>query len=147
LDVVAGIGERDLLAMPNPINRSDLRALAAGAEAIRHGEFSYRVKLPEAEPYWEVAEFAETINATLGMLEHLSAEVTRISREVAEDGRLGGQARVPEAGGTWWRMLNEFNGASARITDQVRDMVQVSTKLTEGDGSRAVTAAGCGGEW
>ena len=124
-----------------------LRQLLAGARAVQHGDFTHRVNLPESTDRWEVREMAESLNATLDMLGRFAGEVRRLTAEMGAEGRLGGQAEVAGAGGTWWTMLNAVNDLEDRLTGQVRNVSRVCSRLREGDASVEVTCDQCGGEF
>ncbi|MYQ88639.1 hypothetical protein GTY51_34760, partial [Streptomyces sp. SID4936] len=67
------------------------------------------------------------------------SEVTRVAREVGLEGRLGGQAEVPGAAGTWKDLTDSVNAAFRNLTGQVRDIAQVTTAVANGDLSQKVT--------
>ena len=127
-------------------NGFDIRRLLAGARALQNGDFSYRVQLSDAAGPW-VRETAQAMNATLEMLNRFTSEVVRITGELGAQGRLGGQAEVQGAGGTWWTMLNALNDLEERVTGQVRNLSGVCRQLRTGDLSAKVTCNGCGGEF
>src|SRR5438132_10334406 len=68
----------------------------------------------------------------------LASEVTRVAREVGTEGRLGGQAYVPGAAGTWKDLTDNVNQLSATLTTQVRAIAEVTTAVTEGDLTRSI---------
>jgi HAMP domain-containing protein len=72
-------------------------------------------------------------------LRSFAAEVTRVAREVGTDGRLGGQAVVPGVAGTWKDLTDSVNALCGNITDQVRNIAQVTTAVARGDLSRKIT--------
>jgi HAMP domain-containing protein len=92
----------------------------------------------------EFLELKVTINTMVDHLSAFASEVTRVAREVGIEGRLGGQARVPGAAGTWRDLTDNVNGLAANLTTQVRAIADVATAVTKGDLSRtiAVDAAG-----
>ena len=65
-------------------------------------------------------------------------EVTRVAREVGTDGRLGGQANVPGAAGTWKDLTGNVNLLAANLTNQVRAIAEVATAVTKGDLTRSI---------
>src|SRR6185437_9186622 len=67
------------------------------------------------------------------------AEVTRVAREVGTDGKLGGQARVPGVAGTWKDLTDSVNFMASNLTDQVRNIAQVTTAVANGDLSQKIT--------
>src|SRR3974377_2039638 len=65
-------------------------------------------------------------------LNAFAAEVTRVAREVGTEGKLGGQAQVPGAGGTWKGLTGNCNVMAANLTEQVRGIVKVVTAVANG---------------
>src|SRR5690606_13295111 len=86
----------------------------------------------------EVAALAETINNMTGTLATFAAQVTTVAREVGVDGRLGGQANVPGAAGTWKDLTGNVNLLAANLTNQVRAIAEVATAVTKGDLTRSI---------
>src|SRR5881396_2755990 len=81
----------------------------------------------------EVAALAETINSMTDTLATFADQVTTVAREVGVEGRLGGQANVPGAAGTWKDLTENVNELAANLTDQVRAIAEVATAVTKGD--------------
>ena len=79
----------------------------------------------------EIAELAETINSLTDTLRVFADEVTRVAREVGTEGRLGGQAEVPNVAGTWKDLTEAVNQLAANLTDQVRNIAQVTTAVAQ----------------
>jgi HAMP domain-containing protein len=65
--------------------------------------------------------------------------VTRVTRELGTEGRLGGQAHVPGADGIWRDLTDSVNSAARNLTAQVRDIAGVTTAVAEGDLSKKIT--------
>ena len=86
----------------------------------------------------EVAALAETINNMTGTLATFAAQVTTVAREVGVEGRLGGQANVPGAAGTWKDLTGNVNLLAANLTTQVRAIAEVATAVTKGDLTRSI---------
>jgi HAMP domain-containing protein/CheY-like chemotaxis protein/signal transduction histidine kinase len=86
----------------------------------------------------EVAALAETINNMTGTLATFADQVTTVAREVGVDGRLGGQANVPGAAGTWKDLTGNVNLLAANLTTQVRAIATVATAVTQGDLTRSI---------
>src|SRR3712207_8340511 len=66
-------------------------------------------------------------------------EVTRVSKEVGTEGKLGGQAEVPGAAGVWRGLTDNVNAMASSLTVQVRAIADVATAVTRGDLSRQIT--------
>jgi CheY-like chemotaxis protein/signal transduction histidine kinase/HAMP domain-containing protein len=86
----------------------------------------------------EVAALAETINNMTGTLATFADQVTSVAREVGVEGRLGGQANVPGAAGTWKDLTGNVNLLAANLTTQVRAIAEVATAVTKGDLTRSI---------
>jgi hypothetical protein len=86
----------------------------------------------------EVAALAETINNMTDTLATFAEQVTTVAREVGVEGRLGGQANVPGAAGTWKDLTGNVNLLAANLTTQVRAIAEVATAVTQGDLTRSV---------
>jgi HAMP domain-containing protein/CheY-like chemotaxis protein/signal transduction histidine kinase len=86
----------------------------------------------------EVAALAETINNMTNTLATFADQVTTVAREVGVEGRLGGQANVPGAAGTWKDLTGNVNLLAANLTTQVRAIAEVATAVTKGDLTRSV---------
>ncbi len=66
-------------------------------------------------------------------------QVTTVAREVGVEGKLGGQAKVPGAAGTWKDLTENVNQLAANLTTQVRAIAEVATAVTKGDLTRSIT--------
>jgi CheY-like chemotaxis protein/signal transduction histidine kinase/HAMP domain-containing protein len=86
----------------------------------------------------EVAALADTINNMTNTLATFAQQVTTVAREVGVDGRLGGQANVPGAAGTWGDLTGNVNLLAANLTTQVRAIAEVATAVTKGDLTRSI---------
>jgi HAMP domain-containing protein/CheY-like chemotaxis protein/signal transduction histidine kinase len=86
----------------------------------------------------EVAALAETINNMTATLATFAEQVTSVAREVGVEGRLGGQANVPGAAGTWKDLTGNVNLLAANLTTQVRAIAEVATAVTKGDLTRSI---------
>src|SRR5690606_17266378 len=72
-------------------------------------------------------------------LNAFASEVTRVAREVGTEGKLGGQAHVPDVAGTWKALTDNVNSMAVNLTNQVRNIALVTTAVAEGDLSRKIT--------
>jgi signal transduction histidine kinase/DNA-binding response OmpR family regulator/HAMP domain-containing protein len=86
----------------------------------------------------EVAALADTINNMTNTLATFADQVTNVAREVGVEGRLGGQANVPGASGTWKDLTGNVNLLAANLTSQVRAIAEVATAVTKGDLTRSI---------
>jgi HAMP domain-containing protein/signal transduction histidine kinase/DNA-binding response OmpR family regulator len=134
---VAGIWE-DLTDNVNTMasNLTDqVRGIARVVTAVANGDLQGKLTL---EAKGEIAELADTINSMTDTLAVFADQVTSVAREVGVEGRLGGQARVPGASGTWRDLTDNVNQLSATLTTQVRAIAEVATAVTKGDLTRAI---------
>src|ERR1700694_4795808 len=134
---VAGIWE-DLTNNVNTMasNLTDqVRGIATVVTAVANGDLKGKLRL---EAKGEIAELAETITSMTDTLAVFADQVTSVAREVGVEGRLGGQARVPGAAGTWRDLTDNVNQLSATLTTQVRAIAEVATAVTKGDLTRSI---------
>jgi HAMP domain-containing protein/signal transduction histidine kinase/CheY-like chemotaxis protein len=137
VDGVAGIWE-DLTDNVNTMasNLTDqVRGIARVVTAVANGDLKGKLTL---EAKGEIAELADTINSMTDTLAVFADQVTSVAREVGVEGRLGGQARVPGASGTWRDLTDNVNQLSATLTTQVRAIAEVATAVTKGDLTRSI---------
>ncbi|HEX8204478.1 MAG TPA: HAMP domain-containing protein, partial [Solirubrobacteraceae bacterium] len=139
-DVPGAFGTwRDLTDSVNGMatNLTDqVRQIAVVTTAVANGDLSQKITV---ETKGEVAELAETINGMVETLRTFADEVTRVARDVGTEGQLGGQADVPGAAGTWRDLTDSVNGMATNLTDQVRNIAQVTTAVANGDLSQKIT--------
>src|SRR5438105_3557908 len=94
---------------------------------------------PTIDVRGEILQLKEAINTMVDQLRSFAAEVTRVAREVGTDGKLGGQAVVPGAAGTWKDLTDSVNAMASNLTAQVRNIAAVTTAVARGDLSRKIT--------
>jgi HAMP domain-containing protein/signal transduction histidine kinase/DNA-binding response OmpR family regulator len=109
---------------------NQVRGIARVVTAVANGNLKGKLTL---EAKGEIAELADTINSMTDTLAVFADQVTSVAREVGVEGRLGGQARVPGASGTWRDLTDNVNQLSATLTTQVRAIAEVATAVTTGD--------------
>ncbi|MFF3917342.1 HAMP domain-containing protein [Streptomyces sp. NPDC001852] len=115
---------------------AQVRGISQVTTAVANGDLSQKVTVPARG---EVAQLAETINQMTETLRIFADEVTRVANEVGGEGRLGGQANVPGAAGTWKDLTDSVNTVFRNLTTQVRDIATVTTAVANGDLSQKVT--------
>jgi len=86
----------------------------------------------------EVAALGDTINNMIDTLATFAEQVISVAREVGVEGRLGGQASVPGAAGTWRDLTDNVNLLAGNLTTQVRAIAEVATAVTKGDLTRSI---------
>ncbi|MEV5885889.1 HAMP domain-containing protein [Streptomyces sp. NPDC052020] len=112
-----------------------VRSIAQVATAVARGDLSQRITV---EAKGEVAALAGVINTMVDTLSAFADEVTRVAREVGTEGRLGGQAHVPNVAGTWKDLTDNVNSMANNLTGQVRNIALVTTAVAKGDLSKKI---------
>src|SRR5947207_2665729 len=112
-----------------------VRGIARTVTAVANGNLKGKLTL---EAKGEIAELADTINGMTDTLAVFAEQVTTVAREVGAEGRLGGQAHVPGAAGTWRDLTDNVNQLSATLTTQVRAIAEVATAVTKGELTRSI---------
>src|SRR3954465_5551763 len=112
-----------------------VRGIAKVVTSVANGNLRQRVTF---EAKGEIAELADTINNMIDTLATFADQVTTVAREVGAEGKLGGQANVPGAAGTWRDLTENVNQLAFTLTTQLRSIGEVATAVTEGDLSRSV---------
>ena len=79
-------------------------------------------------------------------LRTFAAEVTRVAKEVGTEGKLGGQADVKGASGTWKDLTENVNLLAGNLTNQVRNIAAVTTAVANGDLSQKIYPSTVRGE-
>src|SRR5918999_1177442 len=115
---------------------AQVRNIAEVATAIAGGDLSKKITV---DVKGEILELKNTINTMVDQLNAFAGEVTRLAREVGTEGKLGGQALVPEVAGTWKDLTDNVNLLAANLTTQVRNIAEVTTAVARGDLSRKIT--------
>src|SRR5207253_959214 len=113
-----------------------VRNIAEVATAVARGDLSRKITV---DVKGEILELKDTINTMVDQLRSFASEVTRVAREVGPDGKLGGQAQVPGVGGTWKDLTDSVTSMASNLTDQVRNIAEVSTAVASGDLSHKIT--------
>ncbi|HEX3629742.1 MAG TPA: HAMP domain-containing protein, partial [Candidatus Dormibacteraeota bacterium] len=113
-----------------------VRNIAEVTTAVANGNLSKKITV---DVRGEILDLKNTINGMVDQLNAFAGEVTRVAREVGTEGRLGGQAHVPGASGTWKDLTDNVNQLAANLTTQVRNIAQVTTAVQKGDLSRKIT--------
>ena len=112
-----------------------VRGIVKVVTAVADGNLRQKLTV---EAKGEVAALAETINNMTNTLATFAEQVTNVAREVGVEGRLGGQANVPGAAGTWKDLTGNVNLLAANLTNQVRAIAEVATAVTKGDLTRSI---------
>ncbi|HXG86908.1 MAG TPA: HAMP domain-containing protein [Vicinamibacterales bacterium] len=113
-----------------------VRNIADVTTAVARGDLSRKITV---DVRGEILELKNTINTMVDQLSAFASEVTRVSREVGTEGKLGGQAIVPGVGGTWKDLTDSVNFMAGNLTSQVRNIAEVTTAVANGDLSKKIT--------
>src|SRR6266536_2117380 len=115
---------------------TQVRNIAQVTTAVARGDLSQRITV---DARGEILELKNTSNRMVDQLSAFAAEVTRVAREVGTEGKLGGQAEVEGVSGTWRDLTDSVNSMADNLTDQVRNIAQVTTAVAQGDLSQKIT--------
>ena len=113
-----------------------VRNIAEVTTAVARGDLSRKITV---DVKGEILELKNTINTMVDQLNAFAAEVTRVAREVGTEGKLGGQAQVPDAAGTWKDLTDNVNVMAVNLTEQVRGIVKVVTAVANGELTQKLT--------
>ena len=111
--------------------------------AVAQGDLSQKMSLEvEGRPLQgEFIRTARVVNTMVDQLNSFSSEVTRVAREVGTEGKLGGQAVVTGVAGAWKDLTDSVNSMASNLTNQVRNIAEVTTAVARGDLSRKITVS------
>nr|WP_317132034.1 HAMP domain-containing protein [Rufibacter hautae] len=115
---------------------SQVRDIANVATAVARGDLSQKITVGVKG---ELAELKDNLNQMVDSLNIFAGEVTRVALEVGTEGKLGGQASVPNVAGTWKALTDNVNSMASNLTLQVRDIANVATAVARGDLSQKIT--------
>jgi signal transduction histidine kinase/DNA-binding response OmpR family regulator/HAMP domain-containing protein len=113
-----------------------MRDISKVATGVANGDLSTKITV---NAKGEILELKNAINTMVDQLNSFSSEVTRVAREVGTEGKLGAQAHVSGAGGTWRDLTNNVNTMAANLTRQVRDIAKVVTAISKGNLKKRMT--------
>jgi HAMP domain-containing protein/signal transduction histidine kinase/CheY-like chemotaxis protein len=115
---------------------AQVRNIAEVTTAVANGDLSRKITV---DVRGEIYELKNTINTMVDQLNAFAGEVTRVAREVGTEGKLGGQAVVKGVGGVWKDLTDSVNSMASNLTNQVRNIAEVTTAVARGDLSRKIT--------
>ncbi len=118
-----------------------VRNIAEVTTAVANGDLTKKITV---DVRGEILELKDTINSMIQTLATFADQVTTVAREVGVEGKLGGQANVPGAAGTWKDLTDNVNQLAANLTTQVRAIAEVATAVTKGDLTQSITVAASG---
>ncbi|MFL5954491.1 MAG: HAMP domain-containing protein, partial [Gaiellaceae bacterium] len=127
-------------AMIDDLSRPTLE-VARVIDAVAEGDLSQKMQLKIAgrAVKGEFLRIGTTVNSMVDQLSSFADEVTRVAREVGTEGKLGGQAEVKGVSGTWKDLTDNVNGMATNLTNQVRNIAEVTTAVANGDLTRKIT--------
>ena len=120
---------------------NQVRNIAQVGTAIANGDLSQKITV---EASGEILELKNKLNDMVDSLNTFAREVTRVAREVGTEGKLGAQGEVPGVAGTWKELTDNVNILAANLTNQVRNIAQVTTAVANGDLSQKITVEASG---
>src|SRR6476661_4471726 len=115
---------------------AQVRDIAQVTTAVARGDLSQKITV---DVKGELAQLKSTVNVMVDQLSSFADQVTRVAREVGSEGILGGQADVPGVAGTWKDLTDSVNSMASNLTNQVRNIAQVTTSVARGDLSQKIT--------
>ncbi|KAJ7833181.1 hypothetical protein B0H13DRAFT_2111321 [Mycena leptocephala] len=118
-----------------------VRAIAAVTTAVARGDLSMQI---EISAKGEILDLKTTVNAMVLRLRTLAVEVTRLTLEVGNQGKLGGQVDVLDAEGVWFELITNVNWMCLSITNQVRSIADVTTAVARGDLTKKIMTRAVG---
>src|SRR6202000_509530 len=115
---------------------AQVRNIADVTTAVAKGDLSRKITV---DVRGEILALKDTINVMGDQLSSFASEVTRVAREVGTEGKLGGQANVPGVAGTWKELTESVNSMASNLTNQVRNIAEVTTAVATGDLTTKIT--------
>jgi len=115
---------------------AQVRNIAEVATSVARGDLSRKITV---DVRGEILQLKDTINTMVDRLNRFASEVTRVAREVGTDGKLGGQAQVEDVSGVWKDLTENVNLMAGNLTDQVRNIADVTIAVANGDLSKKIT--------
>src|SRR5205823_6409083 len=115
---------------------NQVRNIAEVTTAVASGDLSKKITV---EVKGELLQLKQTINTMVDQLNSFASEVTRVAREVGTEGKLGRHAEVQSVAGAWKDLTDNVNSMASNLTNQVRNIAEVTTAVARGDLSRKIT--------
>ncbi|KAL9132234.1 MAG: hypothetical protein Q9217_000038 [Psora testacea] len=133
--------ERELKkhAQANEAFQRALKEIGVVISSIAAGDLSKKVLIHAKEMDEEIVAFKRTINTMIDQLDAFGREVSRVAKEVGTEGKLGGQAQLTDVNGIWRDVTYNVNMMATNLTEQVREIADVTTAVAEGDLEKKIT--------
>ncbi|PBL01519.1 hypothetical protein ARMGADRAFT_1007506 [Armillaria gallica] len=116
--------------------KDQVQDVARVCNAVANGDLSQKITVEVRGAV--MVSLKDAINTMVEKLGKFAKEVTRVSQEVGTEGRLGGQAVVPDVEGTWQELTDVVNNLAANLTSQVRSIAAVTKAVAVGDLSKQI---------
>ncbi|WP_414571811.1 methyl-accepting chemotaxis protein [Nostoc sp. CCY 9925] len=130
----------ELQVTDNGITKVQLQALLVGLQAAKNGDFSVRLPVENNE----LSEIASVFNELVSFNQNFASEVTRMASEIGVQGKLGSQAVVKAATGSWKELLDNLNQMSVNLKEQITEINQVTLAVAQGNLSQGIEASNAG---
>ncbi|MDZ8187403.1 MAG: methyl-accepting chemotaxis protein [Nostoc sp. ChiSLP02] len=124
----------------NGITKEQLQALLVGLKAAKNGDFTVRLAVENNE----LSEIASVFNELVSFNQNFASEVTRMASEIGVQGKLGSQAVVKAATGSWKELLDNLNQMSVNLKEQITEINQVTLAVAQGNLSEQIEASNAG---
>lgn len=105
--------------------------------SVAMGDLLKKVEIHLVELDPEILKVKITINTMMDQLQAFANEVTKVATEVAH-GELGGQAKNEGSVGIWRLLIDNVNIMALNLTNQVREIADVTRAVARGDLSRKI---------
>ncbi|KAG6915218.1 hypothetical protein DXG01_012663 [Tephrocybe rancida] len=122
---------------------TQVRSIAEVTKAVAGGDLTKKI---EVDVRGEILELKETVNGMTESLSVFADEVTRVAREVGTEGKLGGQAKVANVGGTWKDLTDNVNVMANNLMLQVQTITIATTAVAQGNLTQKITGVSVSGE-
>src|SRR5437763_9577972 len=113
-----------------------LRDVSAVATAIANGDLTRKITV---EARGEILQIKDVVNRMVEQVNAFAGEGIRVVREVGTEAIFGGKANVPGVAGTWKSLTENVNGMANNLTNQVRNIADVTTAVAKGELSLKIT--------
>jgi methyl-accepting chemotaxis protein len=117
---------------------NQVRSIAKVTKAVALGDLSKQI---DVDARGEILDLKNTVNGMVIRLRALAAEVTRVTLEVGSQGKLGGQAHVPDVEGVWFELVRNVRPRGIVVLFNAH-LAAGESNVFEFDGSSAVYRQG-----
>src|SRR5262249_39793900 len=115
---------------------AQVRNIAEVTTSVAKGDLSKKITV---DVRGEILELKNTINTMLDQLNSFASEVTRVAREVGNEGRPGRHAEARGDALPIKDLTDSVNSMASNLTTQVRNIAAVTTAVATGDLSKKIT--------